>query len=200
MIFKIFILILFFYCKPILASEECSIENNLRVGLIDNKFIDYQYYLYYELGNYSQENDLEFEFDIVDKNLDEFDIIFGEFNQLKNLSIKEILLPDQVKKFYKNNGLEISQNILPLDLDTLIILSNEAYAFKDIEELSNLYSPFKYTIGMNFNNNEDLSRLITFTNHQKTINLKSNMVESTLSSFSKLYTKVLCGLKTPFVE
>jgi len=188
LIFKIFILILFFYCKPILASEECSIENNLRVGLIDNKFIDYQYYLYYELGNYAQENDIEFKFDIVDKNLDEFDIIFGEFNQLKKLSTKEILLPDQVKRFYKSNGLEISQNILPLDLDTLIILSNEVYTFKNLEELSNLYSPIKYTFGMNFNNNEDLLKLITFTNHQKTINLKSNMVESTLSSFSKLYT------------
>ena len=65
-----------------------------------------------------KENNLEFELGIVDKNIDEFDIIFGEFNQLKNLSIKEISLPDQIKRFYRNNGLEISQNILPLDLDT----------------------------------------------------------------------------------
>ena len=40
---------------------------------------------------------------------------------------------------------------------------------------------------MNFNNNEDLSRLISFSNHQETIKLESNTVESTLSSFNKLY-------------
>ena len=107
LIFKIFFLLIFFSSKPIWASEECSSENNIRVGLIKNDFIDYQYYLYYELGNYAQVNNLEFELDIVDKNIDEFDIIFGEFNQLKNLSIKEISLPNQIKKFYKDNGLEI---------------------------------------------------------------------------------------------
>lgn len=188
LIFKIFFLLIFFSSKPIWASEECSSENNnIRVGLIKNDFIDYQYYLYYELGNYAQVNNLEFELDIVDKNIDEFDIIFGEFNQLKNLSIKEILLPDQIKRFYKNNGLEINQNILPLDLDTLIVLSNEIYSLKNLEELSNLYNPIKYTFGMNFNNNEDLSRLISFSNHQENIILDSNMVESTLSFFNKLY-------------
>jgi len=184
---KIFFLLIFFFSKPIWASEGCSSENNLRVGLIKNDFIDYQYYLYYEIGNYAKENNHEFEIGIIDKNIDEFDIIFGEFNQLKNLSIKEISLPDQIKRFYRNNGLEISQNILPLDLDTLIVLSNEIYSLKNLEELSNLYSPIKYTFGMNFNNNEDLSRLINFSNHQENLKLESNTVESTLSSFNKLY-------------
>ena len=187
LIFKIFFLLIFFSFKPIWASEGCSSENNLRVGLIKNDFIDYQYYLYYEIGNYAKENNLEFELGIVDKNIDEFDIIFGEFNQLKNLSIKEISLPDQIKRFYRNNGLEISQNILPLDLDTLIVLSNEIYSLKNLEELSNLYSPIKYTFGMNFNNNEDLSRLINFSNHQEALKIESNTVESTLNSFNKLY-------------
>ena len=187
LIFKIFFLLIFFSSKPIWASEGCSSENNLRVGLIKNDFIDYQYYLYYEIGNYAKENNLEFELGIVEKNIDEFDIIFGEFNQLKNLSIKKISLPDQIKRFYSNNGLEISRNILPLDLDTLIVLSNEIYSLKNLEELSNLYSPIKYTFGMNFNNNEDLSRLINFSNHQETLKLESNTVESTLSSFNKLY-------------
>ena len=187
LIFKIFFLFIFFSSKPIWASEGCSSEKNLRVGLIKNDFIDYQYYLYYELGNYAKVNNLEFELGIVDKNIDEFDIIFGEFNQLKNLSIKEISLPDPIKRFYRDNGLEISQNILPLDLDTLIVLSNEIYSLEDLEELSNLYSPIKYTFGMSFNNNEDLYRLINFSNHQETIKLDSNTVESTLSSFKKLY-------------
>ena len=190
LIFKILFLLIFIYSKPILASEECIIKNDLRVGLINNDFIDYKNYLYYELGNYAQVNNLEFEIAIVDKNIDEFDIIFGEFNQLKNLSIKEISLPDKIKKFYEDNGLEIRQNILPLDLDTLIVLSNEIYSLKNLEELSNLYSPVKYTLGMNFNNNEDLSRLLNFSNHQENIKLESNTVESTLSSFNKLYKNI----------
>jgi len=186
-IFKIFFFLIFFLFKPILAFEECSIENNLRVGLINNDFIDYQYYLYYELGNYARVNNIEFEIGFVDKNIDEFDIVFGEFSQLKNLSIKEILLPNHIKKFYENNGLEVSRNILPLDLDTFIVLSNEIYSLENLEELSNLYSPIKYTLGINFNNNEDLSRLISFSNYQEAIKLEAITVESTLSSFNKLY-------------
>ena len=187
-IFKIFYIFIFIISKPILASEECSIENNLKVGLMSNDFIDYKYYLYYEIGNFAKENNVEFEIGIVDKNIDEFDIIFGEFSQLKRLSISEISLPDQIKKFYKDNGLEINKNILPLDLDTLIVLSNENYSLKNLNELSNLYSPIKYTFGMNFNNNDELSKLILFSSKQEIIKIETNTIESTLSSFNKLYS------------
>tara|TARA_B100000900_G_scaffold254008_1_gene216426 strand:+ start:385 stop:1470 length:1086 start_codon:yes stop_codon:yes gene_type:complete len=187
-IFKIFYLFIFIFSKPILASEECSIENNLKVGLMSNDFIDYKYYLYYEIGNFAKENNVDFELGFVDKNIDEFDIIFGEFSQLKRLSISEISLPDQIKKFYKDNGLEINENILPLDLDTLIVLSNENYSLKNLNELSNLYSPIKYTFGMNFNNYDELSRLILFSSNQKTIKIETNTIESTLNSFNKLYS------------
>ena len=186
-ILKIFFLLLFIHTKAIFASEECSIKNNLRIGLLNNDYIDYQHYLYYELGNYAQQNNIQFELDIIDKNLDEYDILFGEFHQLKNLSIKEISLPDKIKKFYNENGLEIKKNILPLDLDTLVILSNQANSPKNLEELSNIFSPIKYTFGMNFNNNDYLSKLILFSNHQQIINLESHAFESTLSYFNKLY-------------
>lgn len=185
---KVFFLVLFIHTKPIFASEECSNEKNLKIGLINNDYIDYQYYLYYELGNYVQENNIDFELAFIDKNIDEFDIVFGEFNQLKNLSIKEISLPNQIKKFYEDNGLDIKHNILPLDLDTLVVLSNQTYSLKNLEELSNIFSPIKYTFGMNFNNNEYLSKLILFSNHQKIIDLESHSVESTLSSLNKLYS------------
>ena len=185
---KVFFLVLFIYTKPILASEECSNDKNLKIGLINNDYIDYQYYLYYELGNYIQENDIDFELAFVDKNIDEFDIVFGEFNQLKNLSIKEISLPNQIKKFYEDNGLDIKQNILPLDLDTLVVLSNQTYSLKNLEELSNIFSPIKYTFGMNFNNNEYLSKLILFSSHQGIIDLETHTVESTLNSLNKLYS------------
>ena len=185
---KVFFLLLFIYTRPIFASEECSDDKNLKIGLINNDYIDYQYYLYYELGNYVQQNNIDFELAFVDQNIDEFDIVFGEFNQLKNLSIKEISLPNQIKKFYEENGLDIKHNILPLDLDTLVVLSNQAYSLKNLEELSNIFSPIKYTFGMNFNNNEYLSKLIFFSSHQKIIDLESHTVESTLSSLKKLYS------------
>ena len=185
---KVFFLLLYIFTKPILASEECSNEKNLKIGLINNDYIDYQYYLYYEVGKYVQENNTDFELAFIDKNIDEFDIVFGEFNQLKNLSIKEISLPNQIKKFYEDNGLDIKHNILPLDLDTLVVLSNQTYSLKNLEELSNIFSPIKYTFGMNFNNNEYLSKLIFFSNHQKIIDLESHSVESTLSSLNKLYS------------
>ena len=187
-VFKIFFLILFFYSKPIVASNNCISENNIKVGLINNDFIDYQNYLYYELGNYARENNIDFELAFVDQNIDEFDIVFGEFNQLKNLSIKEISLPNEIKKFYENNGLDIKHNILPLDLDTLVVLSNQDSSIKNLEEFSTIFSKIKYTFGFNFNNNEHLSKLISFSTNQQIIDLKSHNVESTLSSLNKLYS------------
>ena len=185
---KVFFLVIFIYTKPIFASEECSNEKNLKIGLINNDYIDYQYYLYYEVGNYVQKNNIDFELAFVDQNIDEFDIVFGEFNQLKNLSIKEISLPNQIKKFYEDNKLDIKHNILPLDLDTLVVLSNQNFSIKNLEEISNIFNPIKYTFGMNFNNNEHLSKLILFSSHQKIIDLESHTVESTLSSLNKLYS------------
>ena len=155
---------------------------------MNNDFIDYQYYLYYELGNYAQQNDLDFELAFVNQNIDEFDIVFGEFNQLKNLSIKEISLPNNIKKFYGDNGLEIKHNILPLDLDTLVVLSDQSSSIKNLEEFSNIFIPIKYTLGMNFNNNEHLSKLISFSSHQQIMDLESHTVESTISYLKKLYS------------
>ena len=75
-------------------------------------------------------------------------------------------------------------------MDTLVVLSNQTYSLKNLEELSNIFSPIKYTFGMNFNNNEHLSKLILFSNYQKIIDLESHTVESTLSSLNKLYSNV----------
>src|SRR5210317_562702 len=41
---------------------------------------------------------------------------------------------------------------------------------------------------MNFNNNEHLSKLISFSSHQQITDLESHNVESTLSSLNKLYS------------
>ena len=179
---------IFIFIRPVLASEECTNKNDLKIGLLKNDFIDYKHYLYYEIGNYAKDNNIEFEIRIVNNDIDNFDIIFGEFNQLKKLSTKELQLPDKIKKFYEENGIEIKHNILPLDLDTFVLLSNDIYSIKNLEEFSNIYSPIKYTFGMNFNNNEDLLKLILFTNHQQPIKLESHTIESTLSFFTNLYS------------
>ena len=186
-ILKFLLLFLFFYIKPISASDECITEKNLKIGILGNDYIDYRYYLYYELDSYAQENSVDFEISIVDKNIDDFDIIFGDYNQLKNLSITEISLPDKIKKFYEDNGLNIKNNILPLDLDTFIIVSNQSYSLKNLAELSNIYSPTKYTFGMNFNNNEELLKLILLSTHQDTLKLESHTLEATIRLFNKIY-------------
>ena len=59
-------------------ANECLIKKDLNIGLIENNYIDYKYYLYYALGEYSLLNDIEFTISEVNKNANEFDIIFGE--------------------------------------------------------------------------------------------------------------------------
>ena len=185
-VFKIFFLILFFYSKPIVASNNCSSENNIKIGLIHNEFIDYQYYLYYELGNYAQENDIDFELGLVNKNIDEFDIIFGEFDELSKLfTTREISLPNQVTKYYNNNGLNISQNILPLDLDTFVLLSDKNIKIENFEDIFNTNNQFKYLFGTTYFSELFNKKLI---NYHLSNNAKFDHVyESQLNLQKKLF-------------
>ena len=76
-----------------------------------------------------------------------------------------------------------------MDLDTFIILSNQNYTIKNLEELSNLNNLVKYTFGMSFDKNDDLLKLISYTNHKDFIELDSHSTESVLNSLKKLYIK-----------
>ena len=172
--------------KSVFASEECKTDSNLKIGLMENEYIDYQYYLYYELANFVREKNIEFDLQFVKNNVDDFDIIFGEWDKISKLSLYEISLPSKIKDFYQNNGIKINNNVLPLDLDTFILLSNQNYSLESLEGLSNFYSPIKYTFGMNFNDN-NLIKLISFISHQDIEDLNSNTFESAISSFKKLY-------------
>lgn len=187
-VIKFLLILIVFYVKTIFASEECVTETNLKIGIIENEYIDYQYYIYYELGNFAQENKIEFDVGYVENNINEFDIVFGEWDRLSKLSLNEISLPNKINQYYKNNGIKIKGNILPLDLDTFIVLSNQNLSVQNLEELINFYSPIKYTFGMSFNKSNDLLKLISFTSHQGINQLKSHTIESTLNSFEKLYT------------
>ena len=168
-------------------SNECLTKKELKIGLIENDYIDYKYYLYYVLGEYSLINDIEFTISEVNQNANEFDIIFGEFRDLAKLSLNQIQIPNKVLNFYNDNEVEIMGNLFPLDLDTFILLSQDDYEKLTFEELSELYNPIKYTLGMSFKTKEDIINLIIYHLEQPSINLNSLTFELTTDLFSKTF-------------
>ena len=168
-------------------ANECLIKNDLNIGLIENNYIDYKYYLYYALGEYSLINDIEFTISEVNQNANEFDIIFGEFRDLAKLSLNQTKVPNKVFNFYNDNEVEVMGNIFPLDLDTFILLSQDNYEKLNFEEFSELYNPIKYTLGMSFKTEEDIINLILYHLEQPSINVNSLSFELTADLFSKTY-------------
>lgn len=180
-------LILFFSLKNLIASEECKVSSNLKIGLIKNDFINYRYYIYYELDKYSLSKNIDFELSFVQNNIDEFDIIFGEWEDLYNLSLIDTSYPKPISNFYIENGIEIKKNILPLDLDTFLILSRQNNLISSLDKLISFYNPNRYTIGMSLIGNHNLIKLLSFTNQTEFINIKPQILDSTLVTFQKLY-------------
>ncbi len=168
-------------------ANECLIKKDLNIGLIENNYIDYKYYLYYVLGEYSLINDIEFTISEVNQNANEFDIIFGEFRDLAKLSLNQTQIPNELVNFYNDNKVEVKGNLFPLDLDTFILLSKDDYKKITFEELSELYNPIKYTLGMSFKTKEDIINLIIYHLEQPSINLNSLSFELTADLFSKTY-------------
>ena len=168
-------------------ANECLIKKDLNIGLIENNYIDYKYYLYYALGEYSLIHDIEFTISEVNQNANEFDIIFGEFRDLAKLSLNQTQIPNKVLNFYNDNEVEVIGNIFPLDLDTFILLSKDDYEKLNFEEFSELYNPIKYTLGMSFKTKEDIINLIIYHLEQPSINVNSLSFELTADLFSKTY-------------
>ena len=83
----LFLSILFFNHHSI--AQECKSKSNLKVGLLDNDFIDYRHYLYYELGNYALAKNIEFEFEYVDGNIEKFDLINEYSSKLQDYYYKK---------------------------------------------------------------------------------------------------------------
>ena len=184
-VFLIFFLLLIFQKNSI--ANECLIKKELNIGFIENNYIDYKYYLYYALGEYSLINDVKFTISEVNQNANEFDIIFGEFRDLAKLSLNQTQIPNKVLNFYNDNEVEVMGNIFPLDLDTFILLSQDDYEKLNFEEFSELYNPIKYTLGMSFKTKEDIINLIIYHLEQPSINLNSLSFELTADLFSKIY-------------
>ena len=168
-------------------SNECLTKKGLNIGFIEDSYIDYKYYLYYALGDYSLLNDIEFTISEVNQNANEFDIIFGEYRDLEKLSLNQTQIPDKVLNFYKDNEIEIIGNLFPLDLDTFIILSKDNNRKLTFEEFSKLYNPIKYTLGMSFQTKEDMINLLIYHLEQPSINLNSVSFELILDLFVNTY-------------
>ena len=169
-------------------AEECVSQSNLKIGLIKNEFIDYQSYLYYELGKYAFEKNIEFEIKIIKNNPNEFDIIFGEYNELLKFNQNQIDYPYEIEEFYKNNSINITYSTLPLDLDTFLIVSREdVKKINTLEDLSTYYDPLKYTMGISLRYPLTLSKFFFYNIDNNSYNVNDISSESVLIHLKKIY-------------
>ena len=186
--FQIYFLFILFFIIKTLSGNECGTNSPLKIGLIDNDYINYEYYLYYELGNFAIDKNLEFEIQKVENNVNEFDIIFGEYYDLIKLSQNKVNYPNEIKNYYSENNIELSNNIFPLDLDTFILISkNIEKKINNLEDLSKYYDPIRYTLGINFKLQNEVSKIIAYNTGYKDFNLEIIENETLLNLFGKAY-------------
>ena len=186
--FQIYFLFILFFIIKTLSGNECESNSPLKIGLIENDYINYEYYLYYELGNFAIDKNLEFEIQKVENNVNEFDIIFGEYYDLIKLSQNKVNYPTSIKNYYSENNIELSNNIFPLDLDTFILISkNIEKKINNLEDLSKYYDPIRYTLGINFKLQNEVSKIIAYNTGYKDFNLEIIENETLLNLFGKAY-------------
>lgn len=171
----------------ILNSKECSYGQSIKVGLIENNYIDYKYYIYSALDSYALDNSINFEFDIVNNNVSDFDIIFGEYHELNKLSKFNYEYPHKLKEFYSKNSIEIENNIFPLDLDTFIIINNTNLDKINFKNLSIFQDPIKYSLGMSLLPKENYINLVLYNSNKGVINFNDHSIESSLNKFKSIY-------------
>ena len=186
--FQIYFLFILFFIIKTLSGNECGTNSPLKIGLIENDYINYEYYLYYELGNFAVDKNLEFEIQKVENNVNEFDIIFGEYYDLIKLSQNKVNYPTSIKNFYSENNIELLNNIFPLDLDSFILISkNIEKKINNLEDLSKYYDPIRYTLGINFKLQNEVSKIIAYNTGYKDFNLEIIENETLLNLFGKAY-------------
>ncbi len=190
MINKIKLLLIFFFIFGEAYAEDCKKNSNLKIGLIDNHYIDYKYYLYYTLSEYSSKNSIDYDLSYVDSNIDEFDIIFGEYYDLEKLSLRKVTYPNQINIFYKNNNITIKNNIFPLDLDSFILISNKELENINFEDLTKINDPNKYTLGLSLYPPENFFKLFNYILNNKDTKQSYISLESKLNLLKKSYKKM----------
>ena len=186
--FQIYFLFILFFIIKTLSGNECGTNSPLKIGLIENDYINYEYYLYYELGNFAVDKNLEFEIQKVENNVKKFDIIFGEYYDLIKLSQNKVNYPTSIKNYYSENNIELSNNIFPLDLDTFVLISkNIEKKINNLEDLSKYYDPIRYTLGINFKLQNEVSKIIAYNTGYTDFNLEIIENEMLLNLFEKAY-------------
>ena len=186
--FQIYFLFILFFIIKTLSGNECESNSPLKIGLIENDYINYEYYLYYELGNFAVDKNLEFEIQKVENNVNEFDIIFGEYYDLVKFSQNKVNYPTSIKNYYSENNIELSNNIFPLDLDTFMLISkNIEKKINNLEDLSKYYDPIRYTLGINFKLQNEVSKIIAYNTGYTDFNLEIIENETLLNLFGKAY-------------
>ena len=189
---KILVLVIsiFFYIN-ISNSKECKNYSKIKVGLLENEFIDYKYYLYYSLYNYSLINSSEFELEVVNNNIDEFDIVFGEYFQIEKLNKRSIDYPSEVSDYYDKNQIFIKEeNIFPLDLDTFILLKKNDKKKFNFEELSNFYDPVRYTLGLSQLSKENFLNLLMYSLGENNLNIDKVSFDTILNLYTTSYKNI----------
>ena len=189
---KILVLIIsIFFFINIANSNECGNNSKLKVGIIENEYIDYKYYLYYSLYNYSLINSSEFELEVVDNNIDEFDIVFGEYFQIEKLNKRSIDYPSEVSEFYNKNQIRIKEeNIFPLDLDTFILLKRDNIKKLNFEDLSEFYDPVRYTLGLSQVSKENFLNLLMYSLGENNFNIEKVSFDSILDLYTTSYKNI----------
>ena len=169
-------------------SKDCNYKESLKVGIIPNNYVDYQHYLYYTLGNYSLRNNIEFEINNVDFDLDEYDILFGEYKDLIKLSKFKVDIPEKIEIFYEKNNISIVDNIFPLDLDTLILLTKSNIDINSLEDLVAYNHPIRYTTALPILSDDTFLKLLSFSLKNDFIEFNHNNTEYLVSLFKELHS------------
>lgn len=170
-----------------LFSQTCEYEEKLKIGLIENKYVDYKDLLQYEISKLSNIVEIEFNQNINKEEYSNYDLVFGEYWDLLDFPLSTIDLPNELQRFYDENKIKVINNLLPLDLDTFIIISNDKHDFKYLDEIANLNYSNKYTIGLSLLNEEKLLQLITYGMNNNSIDLNNIEIEYLLTIYKKLF-------------
>lgn len=186
--FKIYFCFIFFTLINSLYGLECKKSTNLKIGLVEDEHIDYEPYLYYFLGDYALHNSIDFQIESFKNNPDEFDIIFGHYDNLNKFTKIKLDLPNKIINFYNRNGVKISNNILPLDLDTLVLINKDINIQElKLQDLANYYDPIKYTLGANLNGRKMIELLI-YNLETNELDLNNISLESHMMQYNGIYS------------
>ena len=186
----LFFFLIFFSKISFIKSNECVSTKNLNIGFLKNEYIDYEPYLYYELGNFASNSGTSYNLELLENNNDNFDIIFGEYYDLKKFQNRNLALNDEILNFYKKNNIETFGNILPLDLDTFVILSKDNQERLSFDDLSNFFSPIQYSLGINLIPKEQFIKLITYNLKGALIQSNDINLEYILSLYANTYENI----------